>query len=300
VCAIPFIRPRDVINSQAGQSSEDKKQNLQQAISEYYQKIFIYAEKIKSDLQQPNLPIIATGHLTTVGVTTSDSVRDIYIGTLEAFPANAFPKADYIALGHIHKPQIVAKSDHIRYCGSPIPLSFDEAKHSKQVLMVDFAQGKLTMITGLIVPCFQAIAMVKTTLDNLVNDVEKLVAQQPVHTENLRAEKNKIWLDIEIASADYLNDLHQQIDQLTQDLPIDILLVRRSKKARQQMTNNTDKTVLTELTLEDVFSKRLALENWQSEQQQDQQKCLTNLFKQVVSEVTTLNNRVTKNTELKQ
>ena len=49
------------------------------------------------------LPIIATGHLTTVGVTSSESVRDIYIGTLEAFPANAFPKADYIALGHIHR-----------------------------------------------------------------------------------------------------------------------------------------------------------------------------------------------------
>ncbi len=72
------------------------------------------------------LPIIATGHLTTVGASKSDAVRDIYIGTLDAFPAQAFPPADYIALGHIHRAQIVADSEHIRYSGSPIPLSFDE------------------------------------------------------------------------------------------------------------------------------------------------------------------------------
>ncbi len=56
------------------------------------------------------LPIIATGHLTTVGVSTSDSVRDIYIGTLDAFPAQAFPPVDYVALGHIHRAQCVAKT----------------------------------------------------------------------------------------------------------------------------------------------------------------------------------------------
>jgi exonuclease SbcD len=286
LCAIPFIRPRDVIKSKEGQSSDDKKQYLQQAISDYYQQSFDYAKKIKTNLNNQNIPIIATGHLTTVGVTTSDSVRDIYIGTLEAFPANAFPEADYIALGHIHKPQKVAKSEHIRYCGSPIPLSFDEAKQHKQVLMVDFEYGKLTKVTGVVVPRFQAMAMVKTNLDNLVADVKQLVSEQEsLLSENLTAEKSKLWLDIEIESADYLNDLHQQIVQLTQDLPIEILLIRRSKKARQQMNSSTDKTVLTELTLDEVFAKRLELETWQTEQQQAQEQRLTSLFKTVVNEL---------------
>ena len=294
VCAIPFIRPRDVINSEAGQSAEHKKQQLQQAISEHYQQTFAHAKKIKADLNDNNIPIIATGHLTTVGVTTSDSVRDIYIGTLAAFPANDFPNADYIALGHIHKPQIVAKSEHIRYCGSPIPLSFDEAKHSKQVLMVDFEKGNLSSITGLVVPRFQAMAMVKTTLDNLVIDVEKLVAQHQhlliednsnKSSNKKKLEKKKLWLDIEIESADYLNDLHKQINQLTQDLPIEILLVRRTKEARQQMANSTDKTILTELSLQDVFNKRLALENWQTAAQQAQQQRLNTLFQEVVGAV---------------
>ena len=71
------------------------------------------------------LPIVATGHLTTVGASASESVREIYVGALEAFPTAAFPPADYIALGHIHRPQKVGGLEHIRYCGSPLPLGFD-------------------------------------------------------------------------------------------------------------------------------------------------------------------------------
>ncbi|MCI2284306.1 exonuclease subunit SbcD [Colwellia sp. MSW7] len=160
ICAIPFIRPRDVIKSQAGQSATDKSKQLQQAIVQHYQCLFEQAKQlVKTGGCQ--LPIIATGHLTALGVTSSDSVRDIYIGTLEAFPSNAFPDADYIALGHIHRAQKVGKTEHIRYSGSPIALSFDEAKQQKRVLLVDFEKEKLSKITDLIVPCFRYISDVK-------------------------------------------------------------------------------------------------------------------------------------------
>ncbi|MCW8833148.1 MAG: exonuclease subunit SbcD, partial [Colwellia sp.] len=176
VCAVPFIRPRDVIKSQAGQSATEKSENLQQAIVKHYQSLFEQAQQIVKE-KDLKVPIIATGHLTALGVTSSDSVRDIYIGTLEALPSNAFPAADYIALGHIHRAQKVAKTDHIRYCGSPIALSFDEAKQNKRVLMVDFEQGKLSTVTDLNVPCFQPIAMVKTSLAALTQDIEVLVSE---------------------------------------------------------------------------------------------------------------------------
>jgi len=282
VCAIPFIRPRDVLTSQAGQSAKTKQLTLQQAISDHYQASYQQALEKRSQLTNKAIPIIATGHLTTVGVTTSDSVRDIYIGTLEAFPANAFPDADYIALGHIHKPQKVAKSEHIRYCGSPIPLSFDEAKQAKQVLLVDFDQDKFKQTTALTVPTFQAMAMVKTSLDELVSDVEKLVEQHQALIDKSQA---KLWLDIEIESADYLQDLHNKINGLVDDLPIEILLVRRSKKARQRMTQQEDKTTLSELTLTDVFDKRLNLETWQTEQQISQKQRISKIFQQVASSI---------------
>ena len=106
LCAVPFIRARDVLQSSAGETGLQKRQALGDAIKQHYQTLFQIA-LLKQKEQKTNgldLPIIATSHLTALGVSQSESVRDIYIGTLDGFPP-----ADYIALGHIHKPKIVAK-----------------------------------------------------------------------------------------------------------------------------------------------------------------------------------------------
>jgi exonuclease SbcD len=90
--------------------------------------------------RRSSLPIIATGHLTTVGASKSDAARHLYrhAGCL---PAQNFPPADYIALGHIHRAQVVGGCEHIRYSGSPIALSFDETGKSKCVHLVSFEAG---------------------------------------------------------------------------------------------------------------------------------------------------------------
>ncbi|WP_240315050.1 exonuclease subunit SbcD [Chromobacterium haemolyticum] len=88
LCALPYIRPRDVLRSQAGQSAEQKQQSLQDAIRERYQQVYEQALRLRERLGRP-LPIIASGHLTTVGASASESVREIYVGALEAFPSNA-------------------------------------------------------------------------------------------------------------------------------------------------------------------------------------------------------------------
>jgi exonuclease SbcD len=253
ICAVPFIRQRDVIKSQQAQSASDKTLSLQQAIVNHYQTLFNYAQQLVKD-SQLKLPIIATGHLTALGVTTSDSVRDIYIGTLEALPSNAFPPADYIALGHIHRAQKVGKTEHIRYCGSPIALSFDEAAQDKRVLLVDFNQNNLTSVTDLFVPCFQPLAMVKTSLAELSQTVEKLLV-----TLNLSENSDtKLWLDIELIDSDRLSDLQSRIETLVEDFPVEILLVRRAKQVRQQlMQSKEDNSTLSELTLDEVFASRL-------------------------------------------
>lgn len=100
LCSIPFLRPRDIVQSQAGLSGAEKQQHLLQAITDYYHQQHAEACALRGD---QSIPVIATGHLTTVGASKSDAVRDIYIGTLDAFPAQHFPPADYIALGHIHR-----------------------------------------------------------------------------------------------------------------------------------------------------------------------------------------------------
>lgn len=70
------------------------------------------------------------------GGETSDSERPIIIGNEEALSTTLFEDAvDYVALGHLHKPQKVGQP-HIRYSGSPIPLSFSEINYKHQVVEV--------------------------------------------------------------------------------------------------------------------------------------------------------------------
>ena len=301
ICAIPFIRPRDIVKSYAGQSASEKQRSLQQAITGHYQTLFEQAQVLSKDNQagEARLPIIATGHLTTIGASTSESVRDIYIGTLEAFPASEFPAADYIALGHIHRPQKVTKSEHIRYSGSPIALSFDEANTQKSIVIAQFNAGELSNVELCKVPCFQPLSMVKTHLETLTEDISAVVESKLLEAKNVessatesknndlkntvsqnaQAEKQeKIWLDIEIESAEYLLDLSARIEQIVKEMPVEVLLVRRSKKARQQMPSHEKKVTLSELSVQEVFDARIALEPWQTDEQQQRKARLNSLY----------------------
>jgi len=275
LCAIPYIRPRDVIQSVADQSAKDKAQTLGNAIAEHYQAIYDLADKKREELGL-SIPIIATGHLTAMGVKTSESVRDIYVGNLEAFPASAFPPADYIALGHIHRPQIVAKSEHIRYCGSPIPLSFDEIDTQKQVLMVEFDHSSLKAITPLHVPTFQPMASIKGDLDSIAEQLSALESEQ---------HELPVWLSIEVQTQDYLNDLTQRIEQLTKDLNVEVLLLRRARKQVNRGLAGKEKETLSELNAYEVFTRRLNEEVFESESEQQRIQRLKERFCQIVTTV---------------
>lgn len=275
LCAIPYIRPRDVMQSAADQSAKDKAHSLGTAIAEHYQAIYDLANQKRKELGL-SIPIIATGHLTAMGVKTSESVRDIYVGNLEAFPASAFPPADYIALGHIHRPQIVAKSEHIRYCGSPIPLSFDEIGTQKQVLMVEFEQSHLKEITPLLVPTFQPMASIKGDLDSIKAQLDELEAEQ---------HELPVWLSIEVQTQDYLNDLTQRIEQLTQDLNVEVLQLRRARKQIQRGLVGKEKETLSELNAYEVFTRRLNDEVFESEAEQNRIQRLKDRFCQIVTTV---------------
>ncbi|MBS0904282.1 exonuclease subunit SbcD [Pantoea dispersa] len=269
LCAIPYLRPRDILRSQAGQSGRDKQLSLLQAIEQHYQHCYA-AAVAQREAMGSTLPIIATGHLTTVGVSKSDSVRDIYIGTLDAFPAQAFPPADYIALGHIHRAQRIADSDHIRYSGSPIALSFDELGCEKSVFLLEFST-RLESVTPLVIPSFQPMQMLKGAMA----EIEQQLTAFHTYEGDL-----PVWLDIEITTQEYLSDLQRRIEQLTDALPVEVLLVRRSRDQRQRSLARLENETLSELKVEEVFARRLALE----EQLEDEQRAqLTQLFRSTLA-----------------
>lgn len=294
LCAVPFIRPRDVLVSEAGQSATDKRQALGDAIKQHYGALHNEALSLRASIEEKQaeqgsediaaIPIIATGHLTALGVSQSESVRDIYIGTLEGFDAKGFPPADYIALGHIHRPQKVAKTEHIRYSGSPIPLSFDELNTQKQVVLVTFESESTTpTISTLPVPRFQAMEVIKGDLkaieavineseaialasqtDDAVSEVNKPLSEMNKAvsaTDNGIRPKDPVWLCIEVETEDYLTDLQQRIQGLLEGKNAEILQLKRKRKRTVNSLTEKQNVQLSELSVNDVFEARLALES---------------------------------------
>jgi exonuclease SbcD len=171
---------------------------------------------------------------------------------------------------------VVAKQEHIRYCGSPIPLSFDELKSTKQVCIVEFEQGKRT-ISQLNVPTFQPLAEIKGDLSSIETQLNQYIG--------LDADQS-VWLSIEVQAQDYLSDLQERISRLTQDLNVEVLQLRRAREKRNQTLNQESAETLSELSPMEVFEKRIALEDFESDTEKARLERMTVTFKQVMTEVT--------------
>lgn len=278
VCAVPFIRTRDVLQSQADESAEQKVANLGEAIQQHYHRLYDYALSYKAQ-HQLQAPIIMTGHLSALGASLSESVRNIYIGNLSSFPSSSFPPADYIALGHIHRPQIVEKKAHIRYSGSPIPLSFDELGTTKQVLLVEFGQEELLSVRGIDVPSFQPMAV----LSGRLTEIEKQLQSFPSDKD-----KKPVWLYLQVEESDYLSDLQQRILAMTQGLHVEVLRLTREFVSNQSTLSQVQNETLDELTPLDVFAQCLdqhAIEDEHVESNTALEKRLLNLYNEVLAEL---------------
>ena len=137
VCGVPFLRERDISHFAEGENYTDRSKRINEGIKKHYEEIGMQAEKKRKEIGI-EIPIVATGHLTVVGGKRNedDGVRETYIGNIEAVGSDIFPEIfDYVALGHIHIPSSI--KDHIRYCGSPIPMGFGEAGQTKCIYIVD-------------------------------------------------------------------------------------------------------------------------------------------------------------------
>jgi exonuclease SbcD len=88
---------------------------------------------------------IAVSHLFAAGGLESESERPIQVGGAFTVQPNAFPAAaQYVALGHLHRPQnLQSQHGHIRYSGSPLAYSFAEAGQTKSVTLVEATPSTL-------------------------------------------------------------------------------------------------------------------------------------------------------------
>lgn len=251
ICAVPYLRDKDIRTAEPGETIEDKNAKLIEGISNHYAEVYQIAQQKRVELNKPNLPIIAMGHLFTAGgkIIDGDGVRELYIGSLTHVHVEKLPQSiDYFALGHLHVPQLVSQKEHIRYSGSPIPMGFGEATQEKKVIIVEFTNSAPS-IEEITIPTFQKLVRIQGTVDQIQAKIAEL-----------KEAESQAWLEIEYTGNDIVPNLLEIIDNAVAETTLKVILVKNKQVSNRVAMTLEDNETLDDLTVEEVFKRRLDAE----------------------------------------
>ena len=249
VCAVPYLRDRDIRVAEAGESVEDKERKLIDGIRSHYATVAALAELKRKELGA-DIPIVGMGHLFTAGGQTveGDGVRELYIGSLAHVAAGIFPACfNYLALGHLHVPQKVNGSETMRYSGSPLPMGFGEAKQQKSVCQVEF-HNTAASVHLIDVPAFQKLERVKGNW----NDISSRILE-------LSATGSQGWLEVIYEDDEIIGDLRERLETAITDTKMEILRVKNSRITDRVLGQIHEEETLDDLSVNDVFKRCLAV-----------------------------------------
>lgn len=270
VCAIPYLRDREIRVLDGYELADEKDRNFMQAIQEYYAKVYTYAEDLRGRLGEP-VPIITTGHLFVTGGKTfkDDGVRELYVGSLAQFGAKDFPpQIDYLALGHLHVPQQIANRENFRYCGSPLAMGFGEAQQQKVIIAAEVTTNQVN-ITEIDIPKFQR-------LERVTGDLQTIKAQ----LTSLILENQSIWCEVDYTGNEIIANLQAELQTVVLDSQVELIKIHNSQLLEQILSSaeyGTD-IELSDLSPEQVFEKCLVMNNVPAEQQQELTECFAQIM----------------------
>jgi len=152
-------------------------------------------------MSQAAAKTVVLAHAFVAGGAASESERDIRVGGIDVVPASLFAGVDYVALGHLHGPQVVnagAVGPVMRYAGSPLALSFSEMGQVKSSVLVDFT-GAEVGIELIPAPVPRPLNKVTGTLSELLGSQYDAVADD--------------WLWVTVTDPARPQDLMQRLDR---------------------------------------------------------------------------------------
>ncbi|WP_314240276.1 exonuclease SbcCD subunit D [Capnocytophaga leadbetteri] len=205
--AVPFLRLGDY------PKNEETPADYAQGVAAFYTEITCQAVAIA----QGN-PLIAMGHLHASGaeINDDDTAERPIIGGIESISTANFSQAlQYVALGHIHKAQALGGTTHIRYAGSPIPLSFAEKHYEHQVIAFSLEEGKVQHIESLPIPLHTPLLSIPDTYrpaEEVLNALMELPDAAP--TDNIPYLEVKVLLNEpapELKSSIFRAIAHKQV-----------------------------------------------------------------------------------------
>ena len=249
VCAVPYLRDRDIRVAEAGESVEDKERKLIDGIRTHYAAVAALAEQKRKELGA-DIPIIGTGHLFAAGgqTTDGDGVRELYVGSLAHVTAGIFPPSfDYLALGHLHVPQKVNGLETTRYSGSPLPMGFGEAKQQKSVCQIAF-HNRAASVQLIDVPVFQKLERIKGDLAAISRRILELAATD-----------TPSWLEVIYDGTDIIGNLREHFERVTAGTQMEILRIKNNRIINHLLEQTYEEETLDDLNEDDVFERCLAV-----------------------------------------
>ncbi|MDL9937051.1 exonuclease SbcCD subunit D [Gordonia sp. ABSL1-1] len=132
-------------------------------------------DRVRTDRAGRGIRSVVAAHAFVVGGLATGSERSISVGGVETVAADTFDGVDYVALGHLHSPQVLTET--VRYSGSLLPYSFGERTHRKAVWIVDLDAGGVARIYGRELPVVRELTSVTGTLTDLLSDPALAVAE---------------------------------------------------------------------------------------------------------------------------
>lgn len=232
IVAMPFLRASDVSTLSGTNDGNSYVQGVAQAY------------KLSTELalidKPDTTPLIVMGHLHAKGGDiSSDSERNLVIGGEEAITAKVFSEqADYVALGHLHKAQKVAKSSTIRYCGTPMPMSFSERNYTHQVNLVEFNTDDKQQIITTVNPLY-----IPRSADVLIlpeGECVPLAALcEQINAVDIDESAVAPYLRVKLKSSDTDTTFREQIEQALDGKNIRFCGIERVRETNQTQSDNT-------------------------------------------------------------
>lgn len=248
VVAVPYLREYDLKVTITDETYDARADKLKKATCQLYNNLANHAKTMYN-----NIPLLAMGHMLAFGLSTTESERELQIGCLDALEINKITQGyDYLALGHLHRPQTLTSEIPAIYAGSPISLSFSERTDKKSVTLITVTNGKIADIQKIEIPKFRNLERISGSIGKITEQLNN----RALHSNNLNTLQTLIELEIE--TENHRQHLTHEIQQLIDNIQLANSKIIKYRILFQQTQNNTEAWAkqniqINELKPEEIF-----------------------------------------------
>ncbi len=268
VCAIPYLRDREIRTAEAGESVEDKERKIIEGIRAHYRRVCEAAEEKRALLKKP-VPIVAMGHLFAAGGRTvdGDGVRELYIGSLAQVRTDVFPGVHRLSrAGTSSYP-----ADRGRFRFHPL-FGFPTAHRLR-----GGRTGEKRFSRGVFGSCPQG----HENSGSPVPGAEDPAGDWPAiarEIDGLKSRGSRAWLEIVYEGEEIAGSLRERLDEAVAGSGIEILRIRNSRVLERALSGTGAEETLDDLDATEVFQRCLQAH----EVPEDQRPALLGAYREVI------------------